>query len=189
MTAAHVPMDRSWCRSVLAALVACGVMGSKTLAQDPKVEPEKVIAAIQAVGGKVERDEKRPDKPVIVVNFATTQATDAALANLKGLETLQKLTLNGTPVTDAGLEHLKGLTGLQKLYLVDTKVTDAGLEHLKGLAGLQVLSLVGTQVTDAGLDHLKGLGNLQIVFLYGTKVTDAGAKALQDALPKVKIDR
>lgn len=189
MAAAQVPTDRLWCRGLLAALLACGVIASRAPAQDPKAEPEKVIAAIQEAGGKVERDEKGPGKPVTVVNFATTPAADDALANLKGLDKLQKLTLNGTKITDAGLEHLKGLAGLQKLYLVDTKVGDAGLEHLKGLAGLQVLSLVGTQVTDAGLEHLKGLSNLQIVFLYGTKVTDAGAKTLQEALPKVKIDR
>jgi Leucine-rich repeat (LRR) protein len=189
MTAAHATTARPWGRGVLAVLLACGVFGPRARAQDPKAAPEKAIAAIQEAGGKVERDEKGPDKPVIVVNFATTQAADDVLANLKGLSALQKLTLNGTKITDAGLEQLKGLTGLQKLYLVDTKVTDAGLEHLKGMTSLQILSLVGTQVTDAGLEHLKGLTNLQMVFLYGTKVSDAGAKALQEALPKVKIDR
>jgi hypothetical protein len=184
-----VPEDRTRSRVVLAALLAGAVIGSRAPAQEPQAGPEQAIAEIQKAGGKVERDEKDPGKPVVVVNFATTPAADDALANLKGFDKLQKLTLNGTKITDAGLEHLKGLTGLQKLYLVDTAITDAGLERLKGLTGLRILSLVGTQVTDAGLEHLKGLTNLQTVFLYGTKVTDAGSKALQEALPKVKIDR
>jgi Leucine-rich repeat (LRR) protein len=150
---------------------------------------DKSVAEIQKVGGKVERDEKAPEKPVIIVNLATTQAGDAEVANVKGFEKLQKLTLNGTKITDAGLEHLKGLSNLQKLYLVDTKVTDVGLEHLKGLANLQILSIVGTQVTDAGLEHLKGLTNLQTLFVYGTKVTDEGVNKLKEALPKLKIER
>jgi len=61
----------------------------------------------------------------------------------------------GTEVTDGSLEHLKGLTTLQTLSLGRTQVTDAGLKHLKGLTALQVLWLGGTHVTDAGVTQLK----------------------------------
>ena len=150
---------------------------------------EKAVAEIQKAGGKVERDEKAEGKPILVVSFATQPVDDAKLACLAGLDKVQKLTLNSTKITDAGLDAVKGLGSLKKVYLVDTAVTDAGVEKLKGIAGLQVLSLVGTQTTDAGLEHLKGLGELQLLFLAGTKVTDDGVKKLQEALPKLKIER
>jgi hypothetical protein len=173
----------------MAAVVAYGVASTGARAQEGQGDQEKAIAEIQKAGGKVERDEKAPEKPVTTINLATSQATDETLAHLKPFDKLQKLTLNNRKITDEGLKNLSGLTGLQKLYLVDTPVTDAGLEHLKGLTNLQVLSLVGTQVTDAGLEHLKGFTSLQEVFLYATKVTDDGAKAFKEAAPKVKVDR
>jgi internalin A len=88
-------------------------------------------------------------------------------------------------VTDAGLAHLAGLTSLQELNLWDTQVTDAGLAHLAGLTSLQaepvghagdgcgagplgraeepaIADLIWKRtVTDAGLAHLAGLKSLQ----------------------------
>jgi internalin A len=173
---------------------ALGIFGVAALvtaapAQEAGGSPDAEIAEIQKIGGKVERDEKAPEKPVVRVNLSITKAGDSDLARLKGLDQLKDLRLNVTPITDAGLEHLKGLSSLEKLYLVDTKVGDAGLEHLKGLANLKILSLAGTQVSDAGLEHLKGLANLKELFVAGTKVTEEGAKKLQEALPMVKIER
>jgi hypothetical protein len=179
-------MRRSWPVGVV--LAVWGFVSGPAPAQDSAAS-DQAVAAIQAAGGRVERDDKAPEKPVTVVNFATQPVEDATLACLKGLDKLQKLTLNNTKVTDAGLEQLKGLSSLQKLYLVDTQVTDAGLAHVKELANLQVLSLVGTQVTDAGLEQLKGMMNLKTLFLAGTKVTDEGVKKLQEALPMLKIER
>ena len=39
--------------------------------------------------------------------------------------------LYGTQITDAGLVHLKGLTSLEVLTLGNTQITDAGVEKLK----------------------------------------------------------
>lgn len=175
-------------RYPLAAALAVALIAPAP-ARSQEAAADQAVAEIQKHGGKVERDDKAEGKPITAVNFATQPATDEALAALKGLDKLQKLTLNNTKITDAGLEQLKGLAGLQKLYLVDTQVTDAGLAHLKDLANLQVLSLAGTQVSDAGLDQLKGMGNLKTVFLAGTKVTDEGVKKLQEAQPMLKIER
>jgi hypothetical protein len=92
----------------------------------------------------------------------------------------------GCEVTDAGLVHLKGLTSLQHLSL-SNKVTDAGLAHLKDLTSLQMLNPSGSQVTDAGLEHIKRLTSLKTLYLTGTQVTTAGVEDLQSALPKCKI--
>jgi hypothetical protein len=180
-------MQRRWLLIPLPC--AIGILLAVTARGQDAAATDKAVAEIQQAGGKVERDDKAPEKPVTAVNFATQPIADAALESLKGMDKLQKLTLNNTKITDAGLENLRGLTGLQKLYLVDTSVTDAGLAHVKELTNLQILSLVGTQVTDAGLESLKGLANLKTVFLAGTKVTDEGVKKLQEALPMLKIER
>lgn len=171
-----------------ASLMTLALVAAPALAQDP-ADADGAAEKIRQIGGKVERDDQAEDKPVAVVNFATTQAADADLELVKGFPGLRKLTLNNTKVTDAGLDHLKGLEALEKLYLVDTAITDAGLDRLKDMEGLRILSLVGTQVTDAGLDHLKDMEGLQEVYLYGTKVTDEGVKALKEARPNLRIDR
>lgn len=152
-------------------------------------QDDKAALEVQKLGGRVDRDDKAPGKPVLTVNFATTPADDNALGLVSGLTKIQKLTLNGTKVTDAGLAKIKGLASLKKLYAVDTKLTDAALANIKELKGLEVLSLVGTGVTDAGLDQLKDLKELKELYLYGTKVTPEGIKKLQAAHPKLKIDK
>ncbi len=170
----------------LAPALAAVFLTAAHAADDPDA---KTVAAVQKAGGKVERDDKAPGKPIINVNLGVSAANDETLAALTGLKSIKRLTLNNTKVTDAGLAHLSGLASLEKLYLVDTKVTDAGLAHLKGLANLQVLSVAGTQVTDAGLAPLKGLKNLREVYVFGTKVGDAGVKTLKEALPKAKVEK
>src|SRR4051795_1725536 len=127
-------------------------------------DQDKSAAEIQKLGGKLDRDDKAPGKPITNVSLAITKVSDGDLVHLEKLVKLRRLSLVGTPITDAGLDHLKGLTELKRLYLVDTKVGDAGLERLKELKGLEVLSLVGTQVTDAAVDTLKDLPNLRDLF-------------------------
>ena len=154
-----------------------------------RADDEAAIAALQKIGGKIERDDKAPEKPVKTVNLGVTQADDGALGSVKGFSKLEKLTLNNTKITDAGLDAIKPLASLKKLYLVDTKIGDAGVEKLKDLKELRVLSLSGTALTDAGLEHLKALPNLEIIFVHGTKVTDEGIKKLKESLPKLKIEK
>jgi Leucine Rich repeat len=183
-----VPLLRS--RRALLSLISAILMAAPIAARaDDPGDQDKAIDEIKKVGGKVERDDKEPGKPVTIVNLALSSVTDENMGILKAFPKVHKVTLNGTKISDAGLEPLKELADLQKLYLVDTKITDAGLEHLKGLANLRVLSLVGSQVTDEGLERLKGLENLQELFVAGTKVTDEGVKKLKEALPKLKVDK
>jgi Leucine-rich repeat (LRR) protein len=172
---------------LLAALILAVPPGLASA--DEAADQEKAIDEVKKLGGKVERNDKEPGKPVTTVNLALSQVTDENMAILKAFPKVQKLSLNGTKISDAGLEPLKELAGLQKLYLVDTKITDAGLAHLKGLVNLHVLSLVGTQLTDEGLEQLKEMENLQELYVAGTKVTDDGVKKLKEALPKLKLDK
>jgi Leucine-rich repeat (LRR) protein len=66
--------------------------------------------------------------------------TDAGLVNLKGLNDLVTLDLDGTSVTDDGLANLKGLRNLQRLDLSNTQVTDEGVAALqKSLSRCEIL--------------------------------------------------
>jgi hypothetical protein len=105
-------------------------------AQDSKVAPERAIAEIKKLGGKVETDAKSPDM-VVAVNLSHTKIMDASLEQLKGLSRIEILILKDTTVTDDGIVHIKGLTNLEVLELRRTKVTDKGLEHLKEFTKLQ----------------------------------------------------
>lgn len=116
-----------------------------------------------------------------------TRITDDGLVQLKGLTRLKQLLLAGTQVGDTGLLCLKGLTSLEELSLSSTKITDDGLVHLKRMTRLRRLWLTGTRIGDAGLLHLKGLTSLQELEIYRTDVSDAGVKALQQALPKLRV--
>ena len=121
----------------------------------------------------------------------TAQAvhSDVVLSEFGSLTSLHDLTIENTQFTDTGLEHLKGLTSLNilSLNLNDTQVTDTGLEHLKGLARLQRLYLDHTQVTDTGLEHLKGLTRLKELDLNHTQVTTDGRALLRKVLPNCRI--
>lgn len=127
--------------------------------------PDKLMAEIQQMGGSCTIDDKRPDKPIVMVNLGMSSATDAFVA------------------------RLSGLTELQGLYLWQTGVTDAGLQHLKSFTKLEKLDLSGTTISDAGLQHLKSLTNLKEVKLSGAKVSPQAVKELQKALPRAKITR
>ncbi|MBI3861953.1 MAG: hypothetical protein HY290_08650 [Planctomycetia bacterium] len=98
--------------------------------------------------------------------------TDAGLANLSRMTSLQHLDLNGSQISDAGLEHAGKLVRLHNLDLSNTQVTDAGLASLRPLQSLRELSLRGTQITGAGLVHLRTLPNLERLDLRLTRVGD-----------------
>ena len=119
----------------------------------------------------------------------TTNFDARTFALLKDVANLLELDLSGIKLADADLANIAGLVHLDKLRLEHTPVTDAGLAHLKRLANLTYLNLFDTGITDSGLEHLKGLTNLKSLFLFQTKVTDKGAAALQQALPKLYINR
>jgi len=118
----------------------------------------------------------RAASDIVVVELNGPNVTDATLACLEGLPTLETLVLDGRQITDDSLKQLAGITGLRRLVLRDTSVTDDGLLHLKGLRGLKLLSLCGSEITDAGLVQLKDLAALESLDLSRTAVTDAGVE-------------
>ena len=89
----------------------------------------------------------------------------------------------GTQITDAGLAHLSGIDTLDISYC--NQITDAGLAHLLGIHTLDVSWC--NQITDAGLAHLSGIHTLEVTNC--NQITDAGLANLRDANPSVCIYR
>ena len=165
-----------------------------TSASPARSESSNLQAAIESVGGTVERKGTRivgvnldkatslgPVTPLLPqlrdlesLTMGGPLVTDADVRALGGLPKLQSLGLMGAPIGDEALETMKSLPALRELNIIGTRVTDAGLVQLQGLTGLEYLGLKGTVVTDAGLEHLKGLNGLTTLNLADTRVSDAG---------------
>src|SRR5438128_328904 len=139
------------------AMGASVLLGLQVLAMTGQADEAAVVKAIEKVGGFVDKDAKRPGKPVVGVYFSGPKITDAGRKQRQDLESLEELYRVDTNVTEAGLKELKELRNLQMLYLSNTNVADAGLKDLQGLKSLQMLALDNTKVTDAGLKNLKEL--------------------------------
>jgi HEAT repeat protein/Leucine-rich repeat (LRR) protein len=92
---------------------------------------EATVREIENLGGRITRDEDRPDKPVIGIDLSKARIGDADAATVAKLPALETLDLSETEVTDAGLVHLQGLRQLRELDLRDTKATDTGIKTLQ----------------------------------------------------------
>ena len=186
-------------------------VGLAALAGKGPLTTPQLAAAVKALGGTAIQDLAAPGQPIVSLDFHHTRVSDADLEHLRTLGQLRSLNLSGTAITDAGLASLENLTSLQVLQLSSTRVSDAGVPHLRGLTQLRELSFYHTHVTDDGLASLKGLVNLHDLTLSGPRITDAGltqlaglkdlrhlylgqtgvskagAQALKKALPKIEI--
>jgi hypothetical protein len=69
------------------------VVLTSVVAQPTSGEREQAIAAILKVGGKVQRDEKRPGRPVVSVELTACEVTAAGLKHLPALAELESLDL------------------------------------------------------------------------------------------------
>jgi len=123
----RLPRLRLTLRRLIVAMgvMAYGVTALPAECRAGDADEDKAIAAIEAIGGRVERVEK--GGPAGCVHLHDSQGSDAGLAHIAGLKSLKGLYLDSTQVTDAGLAHIAGLTELDGLNLEESKVTDAGI--------------------------------------------------------------
>jgi internalin A len=126
------------------------------------LEETKVFAGVQIImkfellGGKIERDDSLPLKPVVGLSFADCKMfTDGDVQLLRAFPELKTLDLSGTQITSVGLEELNGLNKLTYLSLSNTTIRDAGLKELRHLENLATLDLRGTKITDVGIKELQ----------------------------------
>lgn len=97
--------------------------------------------------------------------------------------------LDGPGVTDADLAIVAQLTSLQVLHLPHTRISDDGLAQLGPLVRLQHLNLGDTTISDAAVIPLANLTSLRTLNLPQTRVTPAGEARLRKLLPNCSIYR
>jgi internalin A len=156
--------------TALAFVIALGV-AAPALQDDPKL-----VASIEAQGGRVERD---AGGQITGVSLAHTWATDADVERVAAIKTLKRLDLSLTYVSDRGVERLKTLDQLEELNLFAAEfVTDAALAFLRGHRGLKTLNLRGTDVTDTSLAYIAELPQLTSIDISFTQISDVGLEHL-----------
>ena len=98
------------------------------------------------------------------LEFSGSGATDADVARLCSLQTLQRFSLGSNPITDQGVRHLETLPRLKYLSLDETKISDAALQSLQRCKSLEFVSLYKTQTTPAAVQALRAaLPNLNVL--------------------------
>jgi len=137
-------------------------------AEDSPRSQQEAVAAIEKLGGFVWAVPEGPRGPMgeqmerlVGVDLRLSDVTDAEMANLARLASVETISLFATEITDAGLVHLKGLTNLEELSIEATRVKGPGLKHLKQLPKLRSLNAGSTRVTDRSLRHLTELKSLE----------------------------
>jgi serine/threonine protein kinase/Leucine-rich repeat (LRR) protein len=182
---------RQWLLASLTAITATGLAGGvfgrlrqqKLAAQPQPIGPEghdEALSALLRLGAKVQRDETRPGRPVVEIDWRSDTITDADLAHLKPFRQLEKLAIVGNQIGDEGAAHLEGLTEIKHLWFESPRVGDGSLAHFKSLSKLDQLFLPGTGISDAGLAHLKGLKHLSWLDVSNTAVQGPGLAYLKD---------
>lgn len=118
----------------------------------------------------------------------STNLTDNGISRLTELKQLRKISLSSPRITDAGLIDLLEFENLESLSLSDASITDRGMRTVAGLKNLRKLDLLCKEISDAGLAHLSTLGKLESLNIRRTRATKSGEQAIQQALPKCKIN-
>jgi len=119
---------------------------------------------------------------------------DQDLACLAGLERLKWLQMGSAlnAISDAGMAYLRGLRSLERLSIGGDRITDKGLACLANLKTLNFIQIKGN-FSDRGLRHLEGLGGLGLLRIdSGTWVSSAAIKRLRERLPNLttfNVDR
>jgi len=93
------------------------------------------------------------------------------LPNLKGLRTYGRF---DHPFTDAGLAHLAKVESLEELIIAGAGIGDAGIESLSKLPRLRGLWIHAPGLTDAGLAKLKSVKTLETITIDGPGLREGG---------------
>ncbi|HEY7331037.1 MAG TPA: hypothetical protein VH592_25595 [Gemmataceae bacterium] len=138
-------LEKTMALEALAALAMPATPADESLA----------IAYLNVGNDKIQREDKRPDSPILKVRLTLDNIGDEDLYFLSAFSQLRDLRLSSIQITDAGLVHLEHIPTLRHLYLNSREITDAGLTHLHKLKQLESVDLHGTKVTDKGIAELR----------------------------------
>jgi len=116
------------------------------------------------------------------LDMENSQIGNAGLVHVGKMSSLRKLNISGNPitgkVTDAGLAHLKNLSSLEILFLPMGGLTDTGLSNLASLTSLKMLEVGGEGIADRGIAVFADMKHLENLGIAGGNITDAAMPAL-----------
>lgn len=117
---------------LLRALIAVVVLVGVIAVADEILDESRAIAKIEVLGGKVTRDDTRPGRPVVEIDFqGNPRFNEKYLQLMMAFPHLSILNLSGTIVTDDGLNAISNLKSLVEVDLSETGVTAAGIARLR----------------------------------------------------------
>lgn len=155
---------------------------SETVSQQklaPEPDDDASIAGLEEVGAKLKKD---GDGLVIEADFRGLTIDDSALEHLAGLRRVKSVLLNETGVTDAGMATVGKIATLQNVDLRGCTISNAGLEPLVALSQLKALRLSGesgaTSVDDDGMVHVAKMKNLKALLLDFLWISEVGLEQL-----------
>jgi hypothetical protein len=168
--------------TLLLVITASLISGCKpTTAPTAAPEPDDAgsVSALEEAGAKLKKD---GDGLVIEVDFRGTTVGDSALEHLAGLRRVRSVLLNETGVTDAGMATVGKVATLQNVDLRGCTISNAGLEPLAALSELKALRLSGesgtTSVDDDGMKHVAKMKNLKALLLDFLWISEVGLEQL-----------
>jgi hypothetical protein len=122
----------------------------------------RALERIRELGGDVERDDEQPGKPIVKVDLSWKKLKDKDLEILTAFADLREVDLTEVRgITDAGLAGLREIKTVQVLDLGLTRIGDAALREIGGCRSLHRLNLWGTRITAAGLPALRACKQLR----------------------------
>ncbi len=140
----------------------------------PSTQTEQAIAQwVTALGGKPTVREGA----VRAVDLSRTPVSDAQIAHLAGLRSLEELSLESTETGDSAAAAIARLGSLRRLNLRHTTVSDKGLrEFAAGLTKLEELRVDHTLVEGSGFGALPT--SLRVLSASNLELRDESAQAL-----------
>lgn len=113
---------------------------------------------------------------------------DEGLAELLGLDQLERLDIQGSLVTGTAFEGAGAFSVLAELDATESQIDDQGAFFLAQLPKLRNLSLRHTQITDVACEYL-GRCDVTKLDLGLTKITDRGVEQLnRECLEELKVE-
>lgn len=148
--------------------------------------PRLIKLRLRQTAVKGENAEALARMPVVDLELAETEFSNAGMPSVAAMPSLQMLNLWSTKVDDDGVQWLRGKEPLRSLNLDNLPgVTDRSLDVIATLLNLEFLHLGKTAVTPAGLSKLEGLRKLKTLHITRLGASDAEKEALLRSMPSI----
>lgn len=96
-----------------------------------------------------------PADNLVGVYISDHALTDAGVATLSKIDSIEQLHLQSKQVTDAGIASLTEMPKLRKLYIICPQLTDKCLDHLAAFPALDKLSIIEPAFSKAAKERFR----------------------------------